>query len=267
MTREIHDIPPTPRTVRWRAVLWHWWPVAFAGFMLGVYGGLMTLMLFLAKGGKQADDLRLDAGSVRVTGMVTRIQGGPATGRPLRVTYRYPTPDDGEKEGRSFLNRPDLAIEDDIPVEYAKDAPHLSRAVGGRIDLLPPLHLIFLWMFLVPGLLCIAGWFVAALRLRRMMRHGDVAVAEVLAIERIRYVQPGMLRVMYQFKDRRAEQHVASHWVRARSALGERLDKNPKQLAVIHDRSSGGGSRLVMADDFVVQQSVAAHDTDDIAHP
>lgn len=266
MTREIHDIPPTPRTVRWRAVLWHWWPVAFAGFMLGVYGGLMTLMLFLAKGGKLSDDVRLDAASVRVIGMVTRIQGGAATGTPLRLTYRYPTPGDRELEGRCFLNRPDLMIEDDIQIEYVKAAPHVSRAVGGHIALGPPLHLIFLWVVLLPGLLCTASWFIAALWLRRMMSRGDVAVADVLAIETIRYVQPGMLRVMYQFKDRRSEQHVASHWVRTRSALGERLDSNPKQLAVIHNRSGRGGSRLVMADDFVVQRTAAAHDNDDLAH-
>ena len=55
MTREVHDIPPAPRHVRWRAALWHRWPLAFLGFVLAVYGGLITLMLFLASTGKPED--------------------------------------------------------------------------------------------------------------------------------------------------------------------------------------------------------------------
>jgi len=44
MTREVHDIPPAPRQVRWRAVLWHWWPLAFLGFVLAVHGASRLVM-------------------------------------------------------------------------------------------------------------------------------------------------------------------------------------------------------------------------------
>ena len=64
---------------------------------------------------------------------------------------------------------------------------------------------------------------------------------------------PMTLRVSYTYRDHNANEKSASHWVRMRSALGERIAKNPKQLAVLLDRSGRGVSRLVMADDFVVE--------------
>ena len=64
---------------------------------------------------------------------------------------------------------------------------------------------------------------------------------------------PTMLRVTYAFRNHHADERIASHWVRARSALGTRLTTNPKQIAVLHGRSGRGLSRLVMADDFVVE--------------
>ena len=66
MVHEVQSIPPRPRTVKWRAVLWHWWPVAFCGFVLGIYGGLITLMTFMAADGKPADDRLIDSDSQMV---------------------------------------------------------------------------------------------------------------------------------------------------------------------------------------------------------
>ena len=46
-----------------------------------------------------------------------------------------------------------------------------------------------------------------------------------------------------------------SHWVRARSALGLRIQGDPERTAVLHSRSGRGPSRLVIADDFVVERA------------
>ena len=255
MTREIHDIPPSPRAVLWRAVLWHWWPVAFCGFILGVYGGLWTLMWVLAMGGKQADDLLIEVRREVVTGTVTRIEGGPDNegSRPMRLSYVYTTESGDQRSGRGFLDLPGVGIGDPIPIEYSATQPHVSRPEGGRIAMVPPLDQVFFWLLLAPGMTCIATWLLAVLRLRRLMIHGDVAVAEVMTIDEIRYVLPTTLRVVYSFRDHSATQRMASHWVRGRSDLGMRLTSNPKQIAVIHSRDGRGASRLVMATDFRVQ--------------
>ena len=60
MVHDIRGIPPAPRHVRWRKVLGYRWPLAAATFLLAVYGGVLTWMLFLAHGGKAQDDWALD---------------------------------------------------------------------------------------------------------------------------------------------------------------------------------------------------------------
>ncbi|MCA8958804.1 MAG: hypothetical protein KDC87_22190, partial [Planctomycetes bacterium] len=249
MTREIHDIPPSPRRVRHASVMWHWWPVALGALMFGVYGGLLTLMLFLARGGKQADDLKIDADSRVVTGKVTRVEGGAHSGsglEPIRISYDYVTHRGNTRMGRSFLHRPDLEVGAPIEIEYARNEPHISRARGGRIALVPPLHWIFMWGLLAPGAALALTWVFAVLRLRRLLSRGDVSVAEIRTVEGLRYVLPTMYRVSYVFRDHRAQQRTASHWVRARSPLGERVARAPRQMAVVHNRRGEGSSRLVM---------------------
>jgi hypothetical protein len=87
------------------------------------------------------------------------------------------------------------------------------------------------------------------------MNHGDVARGEVLTVIQLRRILPTMLAVTYGYRDHRARYRTASHWVRARSDLGERLSSNPRKIAVIHDRNGGGVSRLVMSADFRLQPS------------
>lgn len=254
MSREIREIPPTPRRVKWRAVLWCWWPLAFAGFLLGIYCGLVTLMLFLAFGGKPADDKALLAGpNGHAVGIVDKVDGGQGT-QPLRVRYRFPISEAEEVPGRCFPQRTGIAVGDKVEVEYLLRAPHKNRVVGGRISLAPPLHYTFLWFFLT-GVACLVVWMIAVLRLRRMMNHGDIAAGKVLACTPIRFVNPSMLRVTYSYRDHHANERNGHHWVRARSALGQRLQAHPERIAVVHDRNRGDNSRLVMGDDFVVQQS------------
>ncbi len=260
MTREVHDIPPAPRRVRWRAVLWHWWPVAFVGFVLAVYGGLITLMLFLAAGGKPTDDRRLDRECVQSLGRVTRVE--ILHGRPARVHYDFEVVNKAghsfRQSGFSFLPGGETKKEGDrIKIEYAPGEPSLSRAMGGRIVILPPLMSYFLYGAVLPGLGCLMLWFAAVLRLRCLMNQGDVAVGDVVSFRMVRFILPLMYAVEYRFRDHHAKVHTTWHWVRVRSALGERLQTNPKEIGVIHDRSGRGVSRLVMASDFAPENANA----------
>ncbi|MHC4512762.1 MAG: DUF3592 domain-containing protein [Planctomycetota bacterium] len=252
MTREVHDIPPVPRQVRWRAVLWHWWPLAFVGFVLAVYGGLFTLMLYLAMGGKPADDHRLDRECVQTSGRVTKVH---VRARPPRIDYDFEVLlKSGSRlrlSGSSFLpGGENLKPGDRIAIEYLRGEPQKNRARGGRIVILPPLLAVSFYGAFLPGLMCLGLWFAIVLRLRRLMVHGDVAVGEVVSFRLVHYILPLMYTVEYSFRDHHAQVHTARHWVRARSALGDRLRANPARVGVICDRSGRGTSRLVMASDF-----------------
>ena len=253
MTREVHDIPPAPRHVRWRAVLWHWWPVAFFGFMLAVYGGLITLMLFLASGGKPSDDHRLDQRCVETRGTVTRVE--IIHRRPPRVYYDFRVVNKAghryRQSGFSFLPGGETLKQGDrVPIEYVPGEPSLSRAKGGRSLILPPLLAGFFYGGFLPGIGCLMLWLAAVLRLRRLMTHGDVAVGDVASFRLVRCILPLVYTVEYRFRDHNAKMHTTRHWVRARSALGDRLRANPTKIGVVHDRRGRGVSRLVMASDF-----------------
>lgn len=254
MTREVHDIPPAPRRVRWRAVLWRWWPVAFFGFVLAVYGGLITLMLFLAQTGKPSDDRTLDRLCVLTNrGLVVSVD--ILYGRPPRVHYDFQveTRSGGSyrQSGFCFLPGGETLKEGDrVQVEHAPDQPSISRIKGGRIGILPPLLSYSFHGSFVPGVALLMVWFGAVLRLRRLMTRGDVAVGEVLAFRLVRVVLPLMYTVEYRFRDHNAKVHQTWHWVRARSELGDRLRTNLERIGVVHDRRGRGVSRLVMASDF-----------------
>lgn len=239
--------------------MWHWWPFAFAGFVLGVYGGAISLMLFLWARGNPDD--ALSAHGVATTAEITRIDGGEPGPRglaPLRITYRFRSEKGLVYTGGSFSSRPGLTVGSTVPVEYLPDQPHLNRVRGGRLSLVPPLSQIFMLLFWGPGLLCLLAWLVAVFRLRRVMQEGDVASAELIHWQEIRFVLPTMIRVSYRFRDHQARLVAASHWIRGRSALGDRLRENPRRLAVVHDRLGRGPSRLVIATDFL-PQPLAAH--------
>jgi hypothetical protein len=236
-------------------VLWHWWPVAFLGFVFGIYGGLITLMTALAAGGKQSDDLLIDAEARTVEGRVEKIDQDGTGIEPMRLSYTFTLPNGQERFGRSFLRRPGTAEGDRITIEYAASKPYVSRAKGGRLNLAPRLDHLFFWVLLLPGLLLISTWAIAVLRLHHLMCAGDVGIAELRAVETLPFIVPSMIRVTYSYRDHRARQRIAAHWVRARSALGQRLVAQPTHLPVVLNRSGRGVSRLVMADDFVVQHA------------
>lgn len=255
MSREVHEIPPAPRIVRWRAVLWYRWPLGFAGLFMTVYFGLFALMLFHARGGKPQDDTKLDASPHRTRGTVITVETTTATleGAPMDlVTYRFTLPGQPDAdESRCYLPAGRVTAGAQVDVVYVADETHINRIVDGRISLLGDWLTPVLGLLVAPGLLCGLLWLQGVHSLGNLLRYGDIAAAEVTQVQAVRFVLPTMLAVSYRFRDHHAQPCQGKHWVRRRSALGERLQVRSRRVAVVHGRRRATHSRLVMASDFV----------------
>jgi hypothetical protein len=271
MTREVHDVPPAPRRVRWRAVAWHRWPLALAGFLLSVYGGLFGLMFgFAGTGSLSRTDQKLTAGlgdgsTQRVAGLVAGVEAVPERlrGAGLEVVrFEYEHARAGAARGQCFAPAGRFRTGDRVTVEYDVAHGELSRIVGTRVTLVSLLAFARDWFgwVVAPGLCALLLWFGSVLRLRHLLAHGDVAAVEILSARAVRGVIPNMLAVQFQFRDHRAELRRGRHWVRQRSALGVRLGDEPRRLAVVHDRRHPRRCRLVLASDFHATPPVPAPD-------
>lgn len=267
MVRDIQAIPPAPRRVRWRAVTWHRWPLALLALALAGYGGLFTWMLFLGMGGVASEDVRLDAESIaHQGGEVVAIQQVGIRGEGGRlwdeVTARYPLV---PAVGNCWVPSGSVQPGQQVVIEALPGTDeHVFRIRGGRRDLLRwwlrPLP--WLRLLVLPGAVLGLSWFLLALRLRYMLRHGDVGIAEVLACRRVRGVLPAMLAVEYGFRDHRAAACRGRHWVPRRSALGQRLRHRERGqrllLPVLHSRRWPQFSRLALPGDFAPLSPSAA---------
>jgi hypothetical protein len=258
MVREVRSIPPAPRRVRLRSLLGYRWPLLFAAFVMTVYGGLFTWMLFLADGAKPSDNRRLEIGPVETAaGTVTSIEPARLVdGRPHeRVHYEFAFADDSFA-GAAFALEGRYEPDDAVMVELLPREPNINRIVGTR------LHVARIWLhpglwfatMVVPGFLVFLGWLAGVLHLRHVVVHGDVGVATVLQLTRVRWVLPDTLAVRYSFRDHRAVLRHGRHWVRAHGALGQRLANwrgdGALLMPVLHDRRFPQWSRLAVATDF-----------------
>jgi hypothetical protein len=257
MRRELHHIPPAPRTPRWPPVLWARWPLAFVAFLGAVYGGVITLMFYYAWGGKPGDDDRLDEHGRRTLGTVVAVE--PVPGRAERsdlakVSYRFVATPGSEIEANQYRPGADYVPGKSVDVEYLADSPHTTRLYGTRLSSLPNLAVPLWRWFVLPGLASLMLWLLGVLRTRSLMRHGDVAVAELIGVHPVPLVLPSMLRVSYRFLDRHAQERRSRHWVRRRSRLGAKLTATPapQSAPVVHDRAHPWQSRVVTVDDFVL---------------
>ena len=259
MSHEVQQIPPTPRRVLWRAALAHRWPLAFVGFMLFVYGGLWTLMLFFHSQGKHKDDTDLDVAASLCSGTVFRteqIEGRIGGKRVERVHYTFTVPSSGTlpalgpqvSDCLAEVGR--YAQDATVEVEYLPDRPQTNRIAGERIDLLGDWVSPSVRISVLPGFLILLLYFTGALRFRHVLRHGDVAVAHVTGVRHVRFVLPEMLSVDYEFRDHRARWRSAWHWVREHSELGGRLREGAHELPVVHHRMRPWQSRLVEPGQF-----------------
>lgn len=269
MVRDVQAIPPALRRVRWRAVLWHRWVLAIIGGSLCVYGGVFTWMLFLASGGKASDNRALDQGEVAIaTGKVIelgRLAIASDDGPQDEVTFQYP---ELNAQPKCFLPSGTVQAGQEVVVEYLPDRAGICRIQGGRLDLLRWWLRPLPWLYglVLPGIPFLLLWFLAVLRLRHMMARGDVAVAEVLACRRVRWVVPGMLSIRFRFRDHRAALRLGGHWVHGRSPLGEQLQRfdlgDRVQVPVLHSRRWPQFSRLALPADFApLSPSTAPQET------
>lgn len=274
MTREVQGIPPAPRRVRWRAVAWQRWPLCLLGLLLLVYGGVFTWMLFLAYGGKASDSARLDDGpTLAVPGAVASVEGhtGQLHGAPAE-SVRFVFQHQGlRREGVCFAPDGTFATGQTVSIELLPREAHIARIVGTRLHLLPPWSRPGAWLLatVLPGALILLVWLVTAAAVRRVLVRGDVSVAEVVDVRRVRFVLPPMVAVRYRFRDHHAQVRGSSHWVPVRSPLGLRLEVLRRRggggrMPVVHDRQRPRRSRLTLIDDYDGHAAAGAPTADPI---
>jgi hypothetical protein len=266
MKRDVQNIPPAPRRVRWSTVLAFRWPLALlAGLLAFCPGGVLTWMLFLAR--DENDDYLLDRGPTeRVDAKVLEVLPEGANDGPKceRATYEFvfrrPRSSDPFRfEGASFVATGAVHAGESVKVDVLTTDPSASRLVGGRANLqLVGFHPeVWFYGMVLPGAAMGLFYLFGALRLRRILVHGDVGVATGLAVARVRRIVPEMWSVRFRFRDRNAVERAGRHWVRAHSALGQRLhriaDGSGENLPVLHDRRRPRRCRLVLPDAFVAE--------------
>ncbi len=256
--REVQLIPPAPRRVRWRKVLGYRWPLAAATFALSVYGGVITWLFFLANSFLFVEADRLENSTrVPVDAVVRAVTDGDrGDAKVQRIDYEF------YSEGHVFTGScrvVDGAFREgmSVPIEYAAGNPNLSRVRDARIEVrarrFDPSNSFAL--LVVPGLLLGIAWLAGVMRLRSVLMHGDVGVATIVDVRRVRFCLPESLSVKFCFKDRRAVERTSRHWVRLHSPLGERLlamqaEARVDKLPVLHDRRVPQHCRLVLPADF-----------------
>lgn len=254
MTILVREIPPAERRVRWSTLVWFRWPMGLLGVFLVVYGGLVALMLMFASGGKPRDDRRLDASDVlRSMALVTDVKPSEAWLDDLpadRITYTFESQGGHAETGRTFGHQDSFVEGREYPVEYLPGETEKNRLVGTRIGLLEDMVSPVLGAVVLPGVLVLLLWLQSLWSLRMTLAHGDVAVARLTRIERVRGVVPVTVRAYYRFRDHHARWCEGAHWVRARSLLGEQMAQPQREVAVVHDRARPERSRLVTASDF-----------------
>ncbi len=254
MTAALHDIPPAPRHPARLASLVVGWPLLLAGLFLTVYGGLVTLMFFFAA---HADgpriEIELDERAATVPGQVMRVESLADRGHNAsveRAYFRYQTPDHRTADGECLVPRDRFAPGDEAEVQFLPEPPWHARLKGGHVSFVTGFVTPAFRLTIVPGLLLIAAWALGVLRTRRVLVHGDAALAEVLHLERARFPIPTMLTVHFRFRDHHAVAREGRHWVRERTPLGERLLAGARRLVVIHDREHPARYRLAQPTDF-----------------
>ncbi|MEM7202614.1 MAG: hypothetical protein AAF628_20265 [Planctomycetota bacterium] len=258
--KEVREIPPATRRVRWIPAMGHRWPLGAFGIALAVYGGLLALMLHQVAGGKASDD-RLLGTELTEHAEATILEVKPI-GQTLngatydQVSYQFAA-GSTQRYGKCYApagryvaargEGSDYAS--DGIAEFLPDRPEINRLLGGQINVLPTLTAPVLGLIVLPGILFALLWAHGVLDLRRMMSRGDVAVADLTRIEQMRWLVPLTLRIDYRFRDHRAQWRVGRHWVRKRSELGESLLASDRAV-LVHDRTRPQFSRLVAPSDF-----------------
>lgn len=268
MQHEVRSIPPAPRRARLRPLLAHRWPLLVIGGSLVVLGGLIAWAMFLQSSGRFSWGERLDNGPVQVVeGIVQKVLPSVefddrrwddvhylAPWQPAGVNARQ----DIDLYGYSFVAAGSYQVGDPVPVEVLTTAPNIHRIQNGvlRADRRWLYAQFWMALMVIPGALILLAWLTSMFQLRQVLVHGDVSVGRVLAVRPVKRVLPEMLTVTYEFRDHRARMRQNRHWVRARGALGSRLqnwtaEARSEALPVLHDRRFPHWNRLLLPQDFL----------------
>ncbi|HZN40720.1 MAG TPA: hypothetical protein VFD82_18085 [Planctomycetota bacterium] len=268
MMHEVRSIPPAPRRVRLKSLVAHRWPLFAVGGSLVVLGMLIAWLMFLQSGGKMSDSARLDHDPKAVVDgrILTVRRAGTWDGKQWdEVLYEFTWINTGLQttlSRTSFVAAGTCAVGSSVQIEVLVDEPNVSRVLGGILAQdWRWLHAPF-WIgtMALPGAFLLLAWLAGFFQLRRVLVHGDVSVGRVTAIANVRFVLPEMLRVTYEFRDHHAVARVNSHWVRAHSPLGERLERQMhtgwlEPMPVLHDRRMPQWNRMLLPRDFLPQTS------------
>lgn len=250
-------------------MLAHRWPLLVIGGNLVVLGSLIAWAMFLQSSGTFSWGQRLDNGPTAVIeGTVQKMQSA------IRfddqdwddVHYLAPWLPEGSSSqqqavdlyGCSFVPAGSYKLGDAVPVEVLTKSPNINRVQGGvlRADRRWLYAQFWIVAMVIPGALILLTWLTAMFQLRQVLVHGDVSVGRVVDVRPVKHVLPEMLTVTYEFRDHRARMRKNRHWVRARGALGIRLQNwtnkiRSEALPVLHDRRFPHWNRLLLPQDFL----------------
>ena len=257
MTREIQDIPPAPRTVRWAAVWWHAWPLAVTGLLLILWVGTFTLMLLVAQSRDDEARTALAQASRRVPGTVLEV-APTGTAAPGWDAVRFSAEvDDMKLRGWCQVPAGSLVTGEQVTVRTL-DSPllngHLPLCIdGGRQAPRSPWRSpgLYFGLLVCPGFFILLLWLQRIYDLRRMMALGDVGVARVTGWRRSRWFLPAMVQVEYSYKDFRARDRTGHHLVPSRSDVGQRIVDGEAVVPILVHRAWPKYSRLCTAKDFL----------------
>ncbi len=87
MSLELRDIPPAPRGVRTHAVVWRAFGACLAGSVLLIYGGVLTLLLWISDRGSYYTEAERSLDREREVLILGPGAASAVVGREKRFTY------------------------------------------------------------------------------------------------------------------------------------------------------------------------------------
>jgi Protein of unknown function (DUF3592) len=225
------------------------------GGMFGFAALVILIVGFLETGRSPVDDSLLDSGGWTVSGSITAINEVETgwSGVIWQIEYTFVVKS-GETHGASYTDRrtPAMRVGESCEIEYIQERPDINRIVGTQVAFFDPIASTLATVFAILGIVGLHLWLRAVLRLRIALREGRLTTAQIIEARLLRHVNPRPVSVQYRFQDNLGMEHIASHWVGAKSELGRRLlEEGPREFPVIHDEGNPDTNRLVHAEDFL----------------
>ena len=164
----------------------------------------------------------------------TNFAQGKQSSIPIwQIRYAYDV-DELPYEAESFVpSRRAPSVGESIAIDYERNAPHESLAVGGQARPFGPATLFVLIFPLIGGILLLVMWRRAGRRIR-LLRHGVLSNALIKSREptNVRVNERPVYRIDLEFVDQAGIARSAS----TRTHLTERLDREVEPLLYAPDK-------------------------------